>query len=100
MQPFALDAPSCRIPEPARIEKVTFENSSQHLTGALVYLRHPGMVIDVLIQKFPERAIGLCQFVTISNEHRLIPDVVSSFNFPRDDLLRAGHNHVPHLTIN
>ena len=70
MQPFALDPSGCRIPEPARIEEVTFENFSQHLTGALVYLRHPGMVIDILIQKFPERAIGLCQFVTISNEQQ------------------------------
>src|SRR6476659_807222 len=77
MQPFALDPSSCRIPEPARIEKVIFENFSQHFTGALVYLRYPGMVVDILIQKFPERAIGLCQFVTISNKHRLIPDVVS-----------------------
>ena len=68
MQPLALDPSSCRIPEPARIEKVTFENFSQHLTGALVYLRHPGMVVDILIQKFPELTIGLCQFVTISNE--------------------------------
>jgi len=100
MQPFALDPSSCRIPEPARIEKVIFENFSQHFTGALVYLRYPGMVVDILIQKFPERAIGLCQFVTISNENRIIPNILSRLNFHRDDLLRAGHNHVPHLTIN
>jgi hypothetical protein len=70
MQPFALDPSGCRIPEPARIEKVTFENFSQHLTGALVYLRHPGMVIDILIQKLPQLTIGLRQFLTISNESR------------------------------
>src|SRR6266581_9030940 len=77
MQPFALDPPSRRISKPAWIEQVTFENFSQHLTRAFVYLRHPRMVVDILIQKLPERAIGLCQIVTISNEDRLIPDVVS-----------------------
>src|SRR4029077_4133216 len=48
VQPLALDPPSCRIPELTRIEKVAFESLSQHLTRALVYLRHPGMVIDIL----------------------------------------------------
>src|SRR5438067_13924427 len=65
MQPFALDPPSRRIPKPARIKKVTFEDPSQHLTRSLVYLRHPRVVINILIQKFPERSIGLCQIVTI-----------------------------------
>src|SRR5439155_1718424 len=77
MQPFALDPPSRRISKPVWIEQVTFENFSQHLARAFVYLRHPRVVINILIQKFPERAIGLCQIVTISNEDRLIPDVVS-----------------------
>src|SRR5439155_5024158 len=99
MQPFALDPPSRRIPKPARIKKVTFEDPSQHLTRSLVYLRHPRVVINILIQKFPERSIGLCQIVTISNEDRLIPDIVSGLNFHRCDLLRAGHDHIPHLTI-
>src|SRR5205823_3799068 len=100
MQPFALDPPRRRIPKSARIEKVTFENLPQHLTRALVYLRHSRVVVNILIQKLPERAIGLRQIVTISNEDRLIPDIVSRLNFPRYDLLRAGHDHVPHLTIN
>src|SRR5207253_656967 len=77
MQPFALDATRRRVPKPTRIEKVTFENFSQHLARPFVYLRHPRMVIDVLIQKFPQLSIGLRQIVTISNEDRLLPDVVS-----------------------
>src|SRR5436305_14606410 len=77
MQPFALDPPSRRISKPVWIEQVTFENFSQHLARAFVYLRHPRVVINILIQKFPERAIGLCLIVTISTEDRLIPDVVS-----------------------
>ena len=77
MQPFALDPARSRISKPTRIEKITFEDFSQHLARAFVYLRHPRVVVNILIQKFPERAIGLRQFGAISNEDGQIPDVLS-----------------------
>src|SRR5262249_41896761 len=41
MQSFAFNPPRRGISEVARIQQITFEDSSQHFTGTLVHLRHP-----------------------------------------------------------
>src|SRR5438045_9093124 len=99
MQSFAFNPPRCGISEAARIQQITLEDSSQHFARALVHLRHPWMIVDVLIQKFPQRTIGACQFVTISNQSRLLPHIVSCLNPGRTDFFFARRASILHLPI-
>ena len=57
MQSLVLNSPRGSIAEPLRIDKIRFKNASQHFAGAPVHFGYAGMIINVLIQKFPQRAI-------------------------------------------
>ncbi len=57
MQPLLLDSSHRAFAQPIGIGKVRFKNAPQHLASALVHLRDARMIINILIQKFPQRSI-------------------------------------------
>ena len=88
-------------PESIGIGKVRLENAPQHLASALVHFRHARMIIDILIQKFPERAVRFGQFIAVTNQRRGLPaHVVCALHAGFGNRFRAGRNQVVHFAIN
>src|SRR6476646_2076231 len=63
MQALLFDSSHRAFTQSIGIGKIPFENAPQHLASALVHFRDARMVIDILVQKFPERAVRLSQFI-------------------------------------
>ncbi len=73
MQPLLLDSSHRAFAQSIGIGKVCFKNAPQHLASALVHFRDARMVIDILILKFPERAVRLGQFIAVTNKRGGLP---------------------------
>ena len=101
MQSLLLDSSHRAFAQSIGIGKVRFKNTPQHLASALVHFRDTRMVIDILIQKFPERAVRLGQFIAVTNKRRGLPaHVVCALHARFRDRFRAGRNQVVHFAIN
>ena len=70
MQSLRLHSLRGRLAKLAWIDNVAFENLSQHLARAPVHFRDARVIINILIQKFPERPVRFEQFVAVANERR------------------------------
>ena len=89
-----------RLAQPAWIDNVTFENLSQHLARALVHFRHARMIINILIQKFPQRAVRFEQFVAVANERRrLFAHIIGALHANIDNRFCARSDHILHLHV-
>ena len=80
--------------------EVGLENIAQQRTGALVRTRHARMVVEVRVEKFPQRAVRLEQRGAVADERRgLAAHVVGARHFRGGDEFRAGRDHVLHLPV-
>src|SRR6266567_7232523 len=68
MQSLPFNASRRAIAEPVQIEDVRFENAPQHFASTPVHLRHTWVIIDILIQEFPEGTIRFGQFIAVVNQ--------------------------------
>ena len=73
MQSLPFNASRRAVAEPVGIEKVCFENASQHFACTPVHLGHTWVIINILIQEFPEGAIRFDQFIAIANQRNRLP---------------------------
>ena len=68
MQSFPFNASQRPFAEPVGINKVRFENASQHFARTPVHLGHTRVIINILIQEFPEGAIRFGEFIAVVNQ--------------------------------
>ena len=70
MQSLLFDSSYCASPSLSGSARLSFKNAPQHLASAPVHFRDARMVVDILIQKFPERPIRFGQFIAVTNKRR------------------------------
>src|SRR5206468_6372202 len=63
MQSLPFNESRRAVAEPVGIEKVYFENASQHFSRTSLQVGHTRVIINILIQEFPEGAIRFGQFI-------------------------------------
>ena len=73
MQSLLFDSSRRALAQSVGIGKVRFKDAPQRLASAAVHFRDPRMIIDIFIQKFPERPIRLSQFIAVTNKRRGLP---------------------------
>ena len=100
MQSFPFDAFRRAFAEAVGINKVRFENASQHSARTPVHLGHRRVIINMLIQEFPEGAIRFDQSVAVANQRNgLSAHLVWTLHAGISDRLCACRNHVVHFVI-